>query len=258
MDANEKSELNSIEEQRDVNKSCGIDSSVYEPEILPDSLQAPYNKKRTSKKIIIPIVAVVALILALGLFKIFASPTITEISLSKASLNLNFGDSVTIDYTIDPENASDVKLVWSSSDESVATVDEEGKVTAVGGGTCTITATAQDKTASLSVSVTQLSPEESAIIGSWKSKAAIIDGKPSYGGATVNLALNEDFTGHMSVGDANIDFEWKYSKTDDETFVYNCYATDGSRRTLTYDIEAGEETIVFVLDVENALLFVRR
>lgn len=44
--------------------------------------------------------------------------------------------------TISPSNAEDKTLTWTSSDEAVATVDEQGKVTAVGGGTATISATA--------------------------------------------------------------------------------------------------------------------
>lgn len=44
--------------------------------------------------------------------------------------------------TISPSNAEDKTLTWTSSDEAVATVDEQGNVTAVGGGTATISATA--------------------------------------------------------------------------------------------------------------------
>lgn len=44
--------------------------------------------------------------------------------------------------TISPSDAEDKTLTWTSSDEAVATVDEQGNVTAVGGGTATISATA--------------------------------------------------------------------------------------------------------------------
>lgn len=44
--------------------------------------------------------------------------------------------------TVSPSNAEDKTLIWTSSDKAVATVDEQGNVTAVGGGIATISATA--------------------------------------------------------------------------------------------------------------------
>lgn len=258
MDANEKSVLNSIEEQKGENKSCGIASSVGEPEILSDSLQAPYSKKRNGKKIIIPIVVVAALILALGLFKIFDAPTVTAIAFSKTSLNLNVGDSVTIDYTIDPEDAHNVEVVWDSSDESVAIVDKTGKITAVGDGICIVTISAQDVTASLNVSVTELCPEEKTIIGLWKGKVSIVDGKHVYNESQVILELSDDLTGRLSLEEGDLIFRWTYWKTDDKTLVYNAYTPDGLPYILTYDVVDGEENLIVIIDSENAYLFLRK
>jgi uncharacterized protein YjdB len=85
--------------------------------------------------------------------------TITSIALNKTSLSLNEGESEQLVVTIIPENATDKSLIWTSSDESIATVDENGKVTAVSKGKATITATACDgsgKSASCSVTVKRL------------------------------------------------------------------------------------------------------
>ena len=67
----------------------------------------------------------------------------TGISLGSEELQLVKGQvSDPIEVTYDPENTDDSKdLTWTSSDDTVATVDENGVVTAVGGGTATITAT---------------------------------------------------------------------------------------------------------------------
>jgi uncharacterized repeat protein (TIGR01451 family) len=64
-----------------------------------------------------------------------------SISLNKPSTNLIMDDSETLIATTTPAGIS---VKWSSSDTSVATVDSNGKVTAIGAGTATITATTLD------------------------------------------------------------------------------------------------------------------
>jgi uncharacterized protein YjdB len=56
-------------------------------------------------------------------------------------------------YDEDGEVISDAEVTWISSEESVATVDEDGVVEAVGSGTATITAQSGDITASAEVTV---------------------------------------------------------------------------------------------------------
>lgn len=55
------------------------------------------------------------------------------------SLELKMGQEEQIKAAIEPLDATDVKLVYESSDETVATVDEDGKITAISEGSCTIT-----------------------------------------------------------------------------------------------------------------------
>lgn len=57
------------------------------------------------------------------------------------SLDLNGEATKALGAKMTPEDATDVKLAYASSDETVATVDESGNVTAVGVGECTITTT---------------------------------------------------------------------------------------------------------------------
>ena len=65
------------------------------------------------------------------------------------------GGVLQVTATVLPENATDKSLVWTSSDETVATVDAEGKISALKAGLATITVTTNDggKTASIEVSV---------------------------------------------------------------------------------------------------------
>lgn len=69
---------------------------------------------------------------------------VESITLDKTEGILNVGNTVTITATVAPEEATNPAVTWSSSDESVATVDETGKVTAVAAGNATITATSED------------------------------------------------------------------------------------------------------------------
>lgn len=64
------------------------------------------------------------------------------------------GETLQLTVNITPQHATDQKLTWTSSDPSVATVDANGKVTAVGDGTVTITAKASNgKTAAITITV---------------------------------------------------------------------------------------------------------
>ncbi len=74
-----------------------------------------------------------------------ASPS--SISLSKTSVSLRPGESTQLTATVSPSGAAGVTLVWTSSNTSVATVDQTGKVTAISNsGTATITATVAGST----------------------------------------------------------------------------------------------------------------
>jgi Zn-dependent metalloprotease/uncharacterized protein YjdB len=78
------------------------------------------------------------------------------ITLDKLQSDLKIGETVYIAATITPANVTNSGVIWSSSNTSIATVADSGKVTAVGVGTAVITATTGDgsKTASCTVNVT--------------------------------------------------------------------------------------------------------
>ena len=54
--------------------------------------------------------------------------------------DLLIGESTTLSAVVEPKNAENAAVSWSSNDEEVLTVDSNGKVTAVGGGSAEITA----------------------------------------------------------------------------------------------------------------------
>ena len=93
---------------------------------------------------------------------------VTGISLDKTSITLNEGQEQALIPTVNPSNAADKSLNWTSSNTSVATVNAEGKVTAVSKGTATIKAEAKDgsgKYASCSVKVKTPCPSGAVDLG---------------------------------------------------------------------------------------------
>ena len=85
---------------------------------------------------------------------------VTGISLDITSYSLEVGDTFSLTETILPENATNQKVIWSSSNPSVAVVSSIGNVTAMSVGTTTITATTEDGgyTADCIVTVTNKTP----------------------------------------------------------------------------------------------------
>ena len=75
--------------------------------------------------------------------KVTVTTKVEQITLNKTEGTLTVGNSVTVTATVTPDNATNATVNWTSSDETVATVDSNGKVTAVAAGSATITATSE-------------------------------------------------------------------------------------------------------------------
>ena len=74
-----------------------------------------------------------------------ASTPVTAITLNKTATTITAGQTETLSVSsVTPDDATDQTVTWSSDNEAVATVDADGKVTAVALGTANITATAND------------------------------------------------------------------------------------------------------------------
>lgn len=81
---------------------------------------------------------------------------VESITLDSNEGKLTVGNSHTIKATVAPEEvAAETTIEWSSSNEKVATVDSNGKVTAISSGNATITATAGEESANYEVTVEQ-------------------------------------------------------------------------------------------------------
>lgn len=82
-----------------------------------------------------------------------AEVKVESVTLSESSLSLEVGGTATLTATVNPENATDKTVVWTSSSDETASVSE-GVVTAKAAGHAVITATAGGKSATCEVEVT--------------------------------------------------------------------------------------------------------
>ena len=125
---------------------------------------------------------------------------VTSITLDKTSASLKAGETVTLTSTVNPDDATDKTVTWSTSDASVATVTN-GVVTAVKVGTATITAKAGDKTATCAVTVV---PTPVASITLDKTSASLKAGETVTLTVTVNPDDATDKTVTWSTSDASV------------------------------------------------------
>lgn len=81
---------------------------------------------------------------------------VSGITLNQTTLNLLVNGTATLVATVSPDNATDKSVTWLSSNPSVVTVDQNGNITAIAPGDCTVTATTVDgnKSASCEIIVT--------------------------------------------------------------------------------------------------------
>ena len=88
--------------------------------------------------------------------KVTVTTNVEGITLDKTEGVLTVGNTVTVTATVNPDTATNASVTWTSSDEAIATVDSEGKITAVAPGTATVTATSDsnpDASAAYAVTV---------------------------------------------------------------------------------------------------------
>ena len=106
-----------------------------------------------------------------GTVKVDLKPVpMTSLALSQTDVTLSVGDSVTLNATHEPADASATDVAWSSSNEAVATVSQDGTVTAVGAGDATVTVydPTQPSLVSASATIHVSAPSPARKAGAWK------------------------------------------------------------------------------------------
>ena len=125
---------------------------------------------------------------------------VTSITLNKEELTLVKGEEETLTATVNPENATDKTVTWTSSDTGIATVDKNGKVSALKGGEAIIMAKAGEQSASCKLTVKV--PVQSVSLD--QSSVSLEEGKEVTLVATVNPEDATDVTVTWSSSDNSV------------------------------------------------------
>ena len=122
---------------------------------------------------------------------------VTAITLNKTATTITAGQTETLSVSsVTPDDATDQTVTWSSDNEAVATVDADGKVTAVALGTANITATANDGsgvTATCVVTVSKVVTINQSDWGGW-------DTPITKDGVTVSARMIDPHDGNLMEG----------------------------------------------------------
>lgn len=164
---------------------------------------------------------------------------VAEITLSSTSMDLLIGQTGQLTATVLPNNATYKGLIWTSSDESVATVDVTGKVTAVSIGTVSIAAHSADAKKSAVCEVTVLQKAESITLDKTSLEIYVGD-EPVALVATVqpDTYTSKDFTWSSSNKSiATVDDEGKVTAVTNGTATITVKTSDGSGLSATCSVK---------------------
>lgn len=139
--------------------------------ISPDIAQISYNDDKRTQAVIKPLMAGEATVTASvydssDTCSLTVTPAAEGITISPSSAVLKIGESLTLTATVTPPDAADIDVTWGSSDETVATVDADGLMSAKSAGTAVITASCVDiglaSTATITVTTDDPAPQPSS------------------------------------------------------------------------------------------------
>ena len=127
-----------------------------------------------------------------------ATKAVAKVELSHGNLYLVAGESATLTVTVSPDDATDKSVIWTTSNPAVATVSNQGEVTAVAAGEAIITVSTPDGSIQASCKVTVLSNAESASISFEKNQVSVELTEGSY---TQEVTNNGDGTVTYTISD---------------------------------------------------------
>ena len=130
-----------------VMKACAFSpeerfSSANEMRIALEKLpydELPLEEPKKKKKFVLPLIITLSVILILALVYFMIPKEVEDITGISGEETVLYGDTLSPEYMVEPKRFSDEKITFESGDGDVFTVDENGKITATGLGTATLT-----------------------------------------------------------------------------------------------------------------------
>ena len=170
--------------------------------------------------------------------------SVAGVSLNPTSVELTEGDKITLTATINPDNATNKKISWKSSDNSVVTVSD-GKLSALKVGNATITVTTEDggKTATCQVTVLmKVVPVSSVSLD--KTSVELTEGDETTLTATVNPdnATNKNVTWKSSDNSVATVSDGKITALNAGTTSITV-TTEDSGKTATCEVKVNAKTV---------------
>ncbi|MDD3218553.1 MAG: Ig-like domain-containing protein [Lachnospiraceae bacterium] len=154
---------------------------------------------------------------------------VANVSLDETAVTMEEGDTKTLTATVTPEDATDKTVTWTSDAPDVAAV-ENGVITAVKAGSATITAQAENKTATCTVTVEEKAVKEILEVtnttGMFKVVSAAIETKD--GKSVLRFALNSTGYENLLIGTYDEAYATTSDGTPDETnWIHYSLNSDG-------------------------------
>lgn len=190
---------------------------------------------------------------------------VTAVIISQPSAEMIIGETLTLTATVSPSNATDQEVTWASSEQSVATVDENGKVDAISVGETIITATAGGKKAvcqvtvknNLPLSLTVGADNISAISVVLKGKASISTSSYITVGFQYSLSadilLSNSTVVYATNADANYDYSAVVTGLEPETtYFFRSFAFQDGQYTYGETKEFTTKDLKSLLETEDA------
>ena len=163
---------------------------------------------------------------------------VTGVTLSETTLTLEVGDTATLTATVEPDEASNKNVTWSSSPDNIVTIapdttgSKKATVTATGTGTTTITATVDGQSAECSVTVNAAATVPVTSVSLNKTSLELTEGETAQLNATVlpETATNRNVTWSSNApGVATVDSSGKVTAVAPGTATITVTTADGGK-----------------------------
>ena len=174
-------------------------------------------------------------------------PLVSSIILDKNNITIGIGKSAVVNATVDPSNAFDKSISWSSNNTAVADVDQNGNIRGKAVGSATITATANDGSGvNASCAVTVLPFVSSIVINRDSVTVSVGDNTSLFAVVEPSDAFDKSITWSSDDSSvASVDSNGKVSALSPGTAIIRARANDGSDvfDTCVYNVRPRVESI---------------